>query len=248
MKKNNGHTLPSREQHSSFLNLPNIFPPTLALLCPALSLLCCLTTLRDIFLSGVNQCVLSSSGKFSDWTAEHINLLIWPWWHAYSTHSPPQSPLPQPFLLSVSPWALFLVTHTLFLLCCACGTSLSTALECNSNYIVVASWILEAIAWSISTYKSKVSKEVIGGLRHSIKCLTKMSVGKYVYLFDTQAYPSEYQWTPCWMKDKREPEVFFAFQKKGILRICLPCFLRFSILEQEKQNKKPTGLPFIVGV
>lgn len=39
-----GQTLPSREQHRSVsFNLPNLAPPTLAILCPVISLLYCLT-------------------------------------------------------------------------------------------------------------------------------------------------------------------------------------------------------------
>lgn len=155
MKKRNGQTLPSREQHSSFFSiLPNLFPPTLALLCPDLSLLCSQTT-PEVSPSGVHQCVLSSSGKYRDRTTEDINLLIWPWWHAYSTHSLPQSSFPYLFLLSALPWALLLVTHTLFWACCACDMSLNTALECSSNCIVVASWIPEAIAVSVGTENSQ---------------------------------------------------------------------------------------------
>ena len=162
MEEKSGQTLPSREQHSSCFCLPHLFPPApcLAVPRPEPTMQSDHAVVEEVFLSGLHQCVLSSSGKYRDGTTEDINLLIWPWWHAYSTHSPPPH---HPFLLSASPWALFLVTHTLFWVCCACGMSLNTALECSCNLIVVASYIPEALAVSVYPETFKVSEEVVGG-------------------------------------------------------------------------------------
>lgn len=100
---------------------PNLFPPTLALLCPVQSLVCSLTTLlyrRSSSLGFVNACCYPVEKKNRDRTTEDINQLVWPWWHACSTHSRPKSYFVHPFLLPVLPWALFLVTHTLLRMLC----------------------------------------------------------------------------------------------------------------------------------
>ncbi len=173
-----------------FFNLPNLFLPTLALLCPKPTIQSDHTVIYEVFLSGVHQCVPSSSGKCRDGTTQDINLLIWPWWHAYSTHSPPQSSFPHPFLLLPSPWALFLVTHTLFWVCCACSMSLNIALVCSSNRIVVASYIPEAIAVSVSTETFKLLEEVVGSRLKDNQLNNLLGwVARYIlfYIYNTQA-------------------------------------------------------------
>lgn len=124
MKEKNGQTLPSREQHSSFfIFLTSLLQPS-PRLCPGLNLLCSSTVLshrRSSSPGFINACChpVAKKKKNRDGTTEDINLLIWPWWHAYSTHSPPRSSLP---ILSYSLRRLerSSLSHTLYFWACCC--------------------------------------------------------------------------------------------------------------------------------
>lgn len=82
--------------------------------------------------------------------------------HIQPTHHP--SPLFS-ILFYSPPRALFLVTHTVFWVCCSRSMSLNTAPVCSSHRIAVSPYIPEALPVSVSTETFKVSVEVIGGLK-----------------------------------------------------------------------------------
>lgn len=105
MTVKDGRTLPSREQHSSFIypSQPISSTPCLAVPRPEPSLHSDHAVAQEVFLSGLHQCTLSSSGENRNGTAEDTNLLIWPWWNAYSTHSPPRSSFYPVWALSALP-------------------------------------------------------------------------------------------------------------------------------------------------
>lgn len=111
-----------------YFNHPNLSPPVLTLRCPGSSLLCSLTM---VFLSGLHQCELWTTGKNKDGSTEDANLLIWPWCHAYATHAPPWSSLhpsspPPRVALSALP------CHTHFILGALCMQCVSE-LMCGST-------------------------------------------------------------------------------------------------------------------
>ncbi len=133
---------------------------------------------QEVFLSGLHQCVLSSSGKNRDGATEDINLLIWPWWHASSTPSPPWSSLTHPFPLPTSPWPLSM-SHTLYSgFCMQAVFFLNTALVWSSSRVVVVSYILEATALSISTETLKVLEEVNGKLINFLSIYLSSMLGQ----------------------------------------------------------------------